>query len=280
MLESADRLDDLIMSFDVEKEVLASPIDSLTRFASILNSETAFTAVPNGFSGFDIPYVYTESGCMKDAKTIPRVNSLSEVIRRNEAITVNEKDNIDDELRELGVESMLAVPIPLPDKAAVLTACNRKAPQQFGAMYISYDVKICSMIAFFLSRGLQLFEEHFELTARGFNTLQSDVNELKNAVQKLTETVRGIARPGSTGIVMSDFVRERDAYLRMERELLDKYPEQFVGIYKGELVAVNPDKMELMVEIRKTKGNIRAFIRKVAEEQPQIKLPTSRRMTK
>jgi len=103
------RLDELITNFDVETDVLSSPIDFLTRLADTLHSETAFTAMPNGSGGFDIPYI-SENGCMKDVKTIAKVITLSEVIRRNEAVTVNDENDIDDELRELGVKSMLAVP--------------------------------------------------------------------------------------------------------------------------------------------------------------------------
>ncbi len=98
---------------------------------------------------------------------------------------------------------------------------------------------------------------------------------MKTAVESSPMNVR---QPPHEGIVITDFVRERDAYLRMEKELLEKYPEQFVAIYQGELVAVNSDKIKLIEEVQQKVGPVRAYIRKVTKELPRIKLPTSRKL--
>ena len=78
---------------------------------------------------------------------------------------------------------------------------------------------------------------------------------------------------------MRDFVKERDAYLRMESKLLKEYPGQFVGFHGGEFIAASLDKMELVEKIQVKAGNVRAYIREVAKEQPRVREPASRRMT-
>jgi len=272
------RLDILQSDVDELRDTVQELSEAVRGLAQMLDSEVAFIARHNSSGGFDIPYAYTENDCMKGVKTIARVGTLSEVIGRNEPITVNEENEIDDELRGLGVESMLAVPFQLPNEVGALAVCNKKTSLKSGAIYIDYDVKICFMIAFFISGGIQLFEVPFRLIDRKFDNLQSEFSELRNTVQELSEEVRTLRQPSHEGIVITDFVRERDTYLRMENELLGKYPEQFVAIYQGELVAVNSDKIKLIEEVQQKVGAVRAYIRKVTKELPLIKLPTSRRL--
>ncbi len=242
--QCATRLDDLIANFDVERDDLSSPREFLRRLADTFHSEIAFIAMADGRAGFSILHVYDENDCMKEQETIPKARSLTRVVKQNEATTVNEESSIDDGLREMGIESMIAVPFPLLDGESIMAVCNKKTLSRFGTKYGSYDVKICWMLAFFLSKGLQLFEAP------------------------------------STDDIADDVAKEREAYLQMKQVLLQQYPGEFVGIYKGQLVASNPDKGKLIAEIRKKKGNISALICKVTEEPPRIKLPTSRSLLK
>ncbi len=64
----------------------------------------------------------------------------------------------------------------------------------------------------------------------------------------------------------------------MKQNLLEKYPGQYAGIYEGELIAVNPDKMELITEIRREMGNVRVLIQKIVADEPRIRLPVSRKL--
>lgn len=81
-----------------------------------------------------------------------------------------------------------------------------------------------------------------------------------------------------SGSDLADFIENREAYLKMKDRLLKQYPGQFIAIYNGKLVAVNPDKAALIKETREKIGNVRAYIQEVRKEEFRIKMPTSRRL--
>ena len=269
----------LMLNFDFEQENLGNLENNLLRIARTFDSELAFIALLNKANKFDIPYIYTEKSSINKVVTISQNKSFSKVIHSYQSTTVNEEEDIDKELRKLGVRSMIAV--PLPDKSGLLAVCNRKKLLKFNVAYVSYDVKICYAIISLLFRELSPFINTDQITRR-LDNIQTEMYDLREAIQGFTTTyVNSVTiQEQRQGIVINDFVKERDAYLRMERELLQKHPGQFVGIYQGELIAINPDKMELMREIREKKGNVRAFIRKITAEQPVVKLPDSRSIAK
>ena len=78
---------------------------------------------------------------------------------------------------------------------------------------------------------------------------------------------------------MHNFLKERDAYLNMKGQLLSKHRGEFAAIYEGRLIAINSDKSRLIARVRKELGPVRAFIQKIEDDEPQVRLPTSRRLT-
>ncbi len=80
------------------------------------------------------------------------------------------------------------------------------------------------------------------------------------------------------GNTETDFLKERDAYLGMKSELLPEHRGKFAAIYEGRLIAVDKDKIKLIERVRKELGPVRAFIQKIEDDEPQVRLPTSRRL--
>ncbi|MFQ5868234.1 MAG: hypothetical protein ACE5IT_09635 [bacterium] len=80
-------------------------------------------------------------------------------------------------------------------------------------------------------------------------------------------------------MTLSDFKREKEAYLAMKEELLKKYPGQFAAFYQGQLLAVDNDKSGLIKRVRKEHGNIPAFIQKIVEKEVTVRLPRNRRLS-
>ena len=76
--------------------------------------------------------------------------------------------------------------------------------------------------------------------------------------------------------VKEDLLVEEKAYLSMEERLIAKYPGQFAGFYKGKLVAVKPDRLELMRAVEKEIGHARYYIRMISRGLPVIRLPETR----
>lgn len=80
--------------------------------------------------------------------------------------------------------------------------------------------------------------------------------------------------------VQKELLLEEKAYLEMQEELLDKYTGQFAGFYKGKLIAVRPDKHELMRAVEKEIGQVRYYIRNISKEVPRVRLPKPRKAWK
>jgi len=74
------------------------------------------------------------------------------------------------------------------------------------------------------------------------------------------------------------FDRERKCYLRLKPELLRQHKGQFAAIYDGRLIGVNSNKAKLIESVRLEYGSVRAYIAKVQDVEPQVRLPTSRRL--
>ena len=75
------------------------------------------------------------------------------------------------------------------------------------------------------------------------------------------------------------FLKNRQAYLKMKPELLEKYAGQFAAFYEEEFIAVNPDKTELIKEVKKICGSVRALIQHITKDEPQIRLSVCRRFS-
>ena len=93
-----------------------------------------------------------------------------------------------------------------------------------------------------------------------------------------TVTENQLASLTKQPIMLSDFLEDRDAYLRMEKELLHKHHGEFVAIYDGKLIATDSDKLRLIQRVRKELGDERVFIQKVGESTLKIRLPQSRKL--
>lgn len=75
-----------------------------------------------------------------------------------------------------------------------------------------------------------------------------------------------------------DFLDERNAYLRMKSDLLREHRGEFAAIYEGRLIATDKDKIKLIDRVRKELGPVRAYIQKIEDDEPEVRLPTSRRL--
>ncbi len=195
--EYEDQLDKLIANFDVESDLLSSPGDFLMRLAHVLDSKIAFIAVRNDYDGFLISHLYSEENELTVNTKIERADVLLKVVEECKPITINEQGNIDPDLRNVGITSMLAVPFPVLGTSGVLCACNRKSLLRFGTKYISYDVKIC-MMAFILSRGLE-YQERIK-SIEGFESMLM-VDHLEQKWQEWFKTNSWILGTGLVRVI-------------------------------------------------------------------------------
>lgn len=75
-----------------------------------------------------------------------------------------------------------------------------------------------------------------------------------------------------------DFNTELKAYHAMKNDLLELYEHEFVAIYRGAVVGVDKDKGKLIAKVRDEFGPVRVLIKKVEKDEPQVRLPSSRRL--
>ena len=65
----------------------------------------------------------------------------------------------------------------------------------------------------------------------------------------------------------------------MKGELLSKHRGEFAAIYDGDLIDIDSEKGRLIARVREKLGPVRAFIQKIEDKEPQVRLPTPRRLT-
>jgi hypothetical protein len=102
--------------------------------------------------------------------------------------------------------------------------------------------------------------------------LQKDLNNIRNSAIKPTSQV--YKSSSIDGIAMTDRMKCWEVYLRNEKELLQNHRDEYVAIYKGEIVGISPSDLKLARMIHDTYGDVEAFIYKIEEEDEEpIYLP-------
>lgn len=110
--------------------------------------------------------------------------------------------------------------------------------------------------------------------------LSESINEIKSAIASIQREISSIKKrsinnsehkfTSSDGIVVDDRLKSWETYLRNERELLKNHKGEFVAIYKGEIIGINPSDVELAKMINDKFGEVSAFIYKIEEEDDEI----------
>ena len=70
----------------------------------------------------------------------------------------------------------------------------------------------------------------------------------------------------------------REAYLATKDELLKKHEGEFAAFYQGKMAGVHSDKTTLIKKMRRKLGLVKVLICHITRDEPQIRLPTKRRL--
>ena len=74
----------------------------------------------------------------------------------------------------------------------------------------------------------------------------------------------------------TELLAEEHAFQKIKHRLLEEYAGQFAGFYKGELIAIRPNKLELMQAVEDKIGHVRYYIRRISEELTKVNMPRPR----
>jgi hypothetical protein len=75
--------------------------------------------------------------------------------------------------------------------------------------------------------------------------------------------------------VMVDFEKEAAAFEKLKPLLLQHYPDKYVAIYGGEVVASGDNQFTLLKQVHQTYGPVACYIDKVeAEERRPVRVPS------
>lgn len=104
-------------------------------------------------------------------------------------------------------------------------------------------------------------------------SLQEELVHLRDSVGKLTN----VAAPSlKHGIIVDDYVRSWETYLRHERELLQDHKGEYVAIYGEEIVGVDEDEEKLARIVYEKYGSVEALICRIEGEGGPIRIPPPR----
>lgn len=88
-------------------------------------------------------------------------------------------------------------------------------------------------------------------------------------IQRITETLLPAISSPSHEQRTQEFEAEIANFERLKAQLLQQYPNKFVAIYQGEMVAVGDDKMNVLATVQGKFGNVPCYITKVTEDGPR-----------
>lgn len=132
-----------------------------------------------------------------------------------------------------------------------------------------------------------------EATLAAIDPLLDDVDNLKSTVSGLEEKLislynsieefASVAAATTTAtespmldVVMDDYSRSWETYLRHETELLLDHRGRYVAIYRDEIVGIGEDQEELAEKIYEKYGSVEAIICRIEEEDEPIRIPPPR----
>lgn len=115
-----------------------------------------------------------------------------------------------------------------------------------------------------------------------------EIDELRSIVAELEEKVlylrdraeeasdTGTAMSPAHEIVMDDYMKCWETYLRHEKELIQNHKGKYVAIYKGDIAGIGEDEESLAEMIYEKYGFVEALICKIEEEEEMIQMPPPR----
>ena len=74
--------------------------------------------------------------------------------------------------------------------------------------------------------------------------------------------------------ILSSFYKEKQAFLRIKKSLLEKYKNKYVAIHNGEVVDSDVSESKLIEKFYKKYGDVSVYIDQVAEEKRVITIAT------
>ncbi len=85
-------------------------------------------------------------------------------------------------------------------------------------------------------------------------------------IQRITETLLPAATPAPHTERTQAFEAELAHFERLKPQLLQQYPDRFVAIYQGQVIAIGDDKMDLLATVQAEYGDVACYIGQVTEK--------------
>ncbi|HIE27706.1 TPA: HEAT repeat domain-containing protein [Candidatus Poribacteria bacterium] len=115
-------------------------------------------------------------------------------------------------------------------------------------------------------------KRHSDVSPPEASYLHEQVDRLVEEVAELRKEIAKVRSEPQlddyTRAVIDEFEQNRDAYEQEEASLLEKYNGQFVAFCHGKLVAVGPDRKQVIQEAMQAEPTARPYIRQVGVEIP------------
>ena len=126
-----------------------------------------------------------------------------------------------------------------------------------------------------------------EATLAAIDPILDDVDELRATLAELEEKLvylrSNVEEAEDTDsissgreVVMDDYMKCWETYLRHEEELLRDYRDMYVAIYGDEIVSIGENPEELAEILYKKYGSVEALICKIEEDDEPIQMPPPR----
>lgn len=113
--------------------------------------------------------------------------------------------------------------------------------------------------------------DDFKSTVMG---LEEKLINLRDSIEEFSE-IAPVSSPTS-GIIMDDYMKNWETYLRHERELLREHKGKYVAIYGDDIVGIDKDDIKLAEIIYGKYGPVEALICKIEEEDEILRMPPPR----
>jgi len=113
--------------------------------------------------------------------------------------------------------------------------------------------------------------DDFKSTVMG---LEEKLINLRDSIEEFSE-IAPVSSPTS-GIIMDDYMKNWETYLRHERELLREHKGKYVAIYGDDIVGIDEDDIKLAEIIYEKYGPAEALICKIEEEDEILRMPPPR----
>ena len=106
--------------------------------------------------------------------------------------------------------------------------------------------------------------------------LKEDLVSIHSSIERATNSAKTLS-PGSE-IIIDEYMKSWETYLRYERELLREHKGKYVAIYGKEIVGIDSNDESLAEMIYEKYGFVEALICKIEEEGEPIQMPPPRKI--